>query len=137
MYATAGNHEYHRNVSALIEYTNLDPTGRWYYPDFYYSVSYLNGRVLMLMLDTAALGRHKPWDYATGNRTDEDKLDREGPQYDWIRGTLVSNSQAEVVVVSTHYPVYSAGDHGSQKDFYSAFKNLFHSLRARFLLENF
>merc|ERR1711923_61250 len=55
MYAIAGNHEYHRNVSALIAYTSVDPTSRWNYPNYWYSVSYLDGRVLQLMIDTSAL----------------------------------------------------------------------------------
>ena len=119
MYAIAGNHEYNRNVSALIEYSKIDPTGRWNYPDYWYSISYLEGRVLQLMIDTLALTGEKPWIYDYDYRTEEDWSDKEKPEYEWIIETLESNPQAEVVIFSTHYPMYSAGKYGSDEELYS------------------
>ena len=124
MYATSGNHEYYQNVSAMIEYTKFDPTGRWYYPDYWYDVEFLNGRVLMLMLDTSILKKHTAWEHDPTKRTDNDLIDRREDHYKWIEETLAS-STAEIVIVSAHYTLYSASDHNSQKELYENLDPLF------------
>merc|ERR1712071_259057 len=105
MYATSGNHEYYQNVSAMIDYTNYDPTGRWTYPDYWYDVEFLEGRILMLMLDTSILKEHTAWEHDESKRTENDLIDRQQIQYDWIEKKL-SESTAEMIIVSAHYAMY-------------------------------
>merc|ERR1711879_3546 len=114
MYATSGNHEYLQNVSAMIDFTNYDPTGRWTYPDYWYNVKFLNGRVELLMLDTSILLNHTAWENYPDQRSENDMIDRRQEQNDWIEKTL-SESTAEILLVSAHYPVYSASSRGSQQ----------------------
>lgn len=81
MYATSGNHEYFKNVSAMIEYTQYDPTGRWTYPDYWYDVKFLDGRVELLMLDTSALLGHYAWENYPEKRKEADLEERQWVQY--------------------------------------------------------
>jgi len=108
-YINSGNHDYNQNVSAQIAYTNVDPTGRWTYPDWYYKQTFLDGRVLLLALDTSALQEKQDW------KDDKSKrgpyVDRRSPQYEWIENEL-KTSTAEIILVNGHYPVFSVGDHG-------------------------
>merc|ERR1712226_306629 len=94
MYATSGNHEYFKNVSAMIEYTKFDPTGRWQYPNYWYNVKFLNDRVEMLMIDTSALLGHYAWENYEENRKLNDLENRQWIQYQWIMEKL-KNSTAE------------------------------------------
>ena len=72
------------------------------------------------MLDTSALLEHYAWENYPDQRTANDMLNRRDNQYEWIEQTL-SQSTAEVLLVSAHYPIYSASSHGSQP---SLFYNL-------------
>merc|ERR1719500_840816 len=60
-YVVAGNHDYHQNVTAQIEYTKKDPTNRWNYPDWWYTKTYLEGKVEILFLDTSVLKGKTQW----------------------------------------------------------------------------
>ena len=101
MYATSGNHEYFKNVSAMIEYTQYDPTRRWTYPDYWYNVKFLDGRVELLMIDTSALLGHYAWENYPENRKPTDLEERQWIQYQWIQEKL-KNSTAEILLVGAH-----------------------------------
>lgn len=96
----SGNHDYHGNVTAQMAYTKLDPTNRWFYPKLYHKLSYLNGLIDILMIDTQALKNEYQFDAASG-------VDHSTEQFIWIENQL-AESTAEFVFVIGHYPLYTA-----------------------------
>jgi len=56
-YVCAGNHDWYGNVSAEIEYSNVDPARKWIFPSLYYTRTFeQNGvRVFVVFVDTWTL----------------------------------------------------------------------------------
>lgn len=124
MYLLTGNHDYNGNVTAQIEYTNLDSTGRWNYPDWYYNVNFLDGKLELLMIDTSALQNFTEFDSDQWGDIEIEPTDRRTPQYEWIEKVL-STSTAEMLIVAGHYPVFSHAKHGSTEELVDNLKPLF------------
>jgi len=112
MYLLTGNHDYHGNITAQIEYTNLDSTNRWNYPDWYYNVKFMDGKIELLMIDTSALQNYTEFDSDHWGDIEIESTDRRTPQYKWIE-EILSTSTAEMLIVAGHYPVFSHAQHGS------------------------
>lgn len=116
-YLIAGNHDHAGNVTAQIAYSQHSP--RWRFPDYYYSFHQTfndeKGRrrqVHVVMLDTVLL--------AGNNDDNEDRfMPPPGPrdpqvaetQWQWLENEL-SESTADYLWVTGHFPVWSACDHG-------------------------
>lgn len=125
MYNIAGNHDYRGNVTAQISY--VDPGGRWLFPDWWYSIDYLDGRVEIMFIDTMALMDYPEFEgkgevyWKEQGWLPEDyvptvTVDRHGPQYEWLEQRL-KESRAEILLVIGHHPVFSWGDsHGSTSE---------------------
>ena len=100
--------------------TKKDPTSRWTYPDWWYTQSWLDGRVELVMIDTSVLKGKEQWNdpafHTTGleQALNDPTEEKRAKHYEWIEQTL-RDSTAEILIVSGHYPVFSAGDHGSTK----------------------
>ncbi|PIC52428.1 hypothetical protein B9Z55_002538 [Caenorhabditis nigoni] len=117
----AGNHDHFGNVTAEIEYTKH--SRKWYFPSLYYKQSEeFNGtRIDFVMIDTISL---------CGNTKDiqnagfiemlrNESHDPRGPanvsaaeeQWTWLE-TMLSQSSAQYLIVSGHYPMHSMSSHG-------------------------
>lgn len=113
-YVVAGNHDWHGNVQAQIDYTQVSK--RWQFPDFYYMVRYQlpssTATVAFIMIDTVML---------CGNTYDDDlqkqplkPADRAlaDKQLLWIEAQLKATITDTYVIVAGHYPVWSIAEHG-------------------------
>eukprot|EP00931_Biecheleriopsis_adriatica_P017940 TRINITY_DN12701_c3_g1_i1.p1 TRINITY_DN12701_c3_g1~~TRINITY_DN12701_c3_g1_i1.p1 ORF type:complete len:387 (-),score=61.17 TRINITY_DN12701_c3_g1_i1:55-1113(-) len=116
-YVIAGNHDHNGNVNAQVEYK--DQSGRWHFPSLWYRMNFTfnsSSGVLrtldLLMIDTVNLA---------GDSSDNcDNCTRLGPlnsldaelQWEWIESQLRS-STADFLWVAGHYPIFSAGNDGT------------------------
>ena len=103
--------------------TKKDPTNRWNYPDWWYTKTFLEGRVEILFLDTSVLKGKSQWNSPAFSQKSSDKNEptpdeKREAHYQWIENTMRA-STAEILMVTGHYPVYSAGPHGSTKELYT------------------
>lgn len=94
-YAVLGNHDYHLDEQAQVDYTAVYPASRWEMPARYYAFS----QVL-----------------PDGTRIDFFGLDgytvaTEDAQLTWLQAALAA-STADWKIVFSHYPLYSNGVHG-------------------------
>jgi len=107
-YVVAGNHDYHGNVSAEIEYSRVSPQNLWVFPHTYHKHSFVSqdGSVTVdvILIDTVTytgkgdVGYSVPNDFAV--------------QQAWLERSL-AQSKAQYLLVGGHYPVYSVCDHGN------------------------
>ncbi len=102
-YAVLGNHEYHGNTQAVIDYSKV--SRRWNMPSRYYSKSFdENGvKLLLVMIDTPPLidkYRNDPDGYPDAVKQDM------GAQLEWLEQTL-STATADWVLVVGHHPIYA------------------------------
>nr|CAD2125938.1 unnamed protein product [Meloidogyne enterolobii]CAD2140309.1 unnamed protein product [Meloidogyne enterolobii] len=149
-FSIPGNHDYHGNIQAEIDYTNRST--RWTFPgknanEPWYKIRYEFGAKKLkttisldfLMIDTVQLcgmtedvvgDRIINWVFSESRNSNPhtpipDKESFAGQQKDWIIGELnkyiSSPSSATYVFVAGHYPIYSVGRHGS---FYECLKDL-------------
>lgn len=102
-YAALGNHEYHGNTQAVIDYSGV--SRRWNMPSNYYAKQFEaeGATLLLVVIDTPPL-------------IDKYRIDTEGypdackqsmlAQLKWLDKTLESSS-ADWVVVVGHHPIYA------------------------------
>lgn len=110
-YVALGNHDYHGNVKAQIDYSNLST--RWKMPSRYFSYVIRiddTTTALFVIIDTSPLALSDP----EAERFEEDvfKFDNK-KQLRWLDSTL-SSSKSQWKFVCGHHPVYSGGYHGGQ-----------------------
>jgi hypothetical protein len=118
----AGNHDHIGNVTAQIEYSNLNE--RWSFPTEYYTFTETGGdgsTVQFVMIDTVIIGGGSEiLDEESGEIVRElAGSELPGPankakadaQLAWLSDTL-AKSTADYLIVSGHYPVYSICEHG-------------------------
>ena len=126
-YFVAGNHDWIGNVTAQIEYSNLDLGDnryhRWNFPNYYYSKQFTvpmsndhddnydndyninssyTSTLEIIMIDTVILCDHG----SESQQTQDAWL--------WIKDTLTA-SIADYVIVAGHYPIWSVGHHGPKQ----------------------
>jgi len=97
-YAVLGNHDYHKNAIAQVEYTSENPESRWKMPARYYTFTETlpdSTIIQFFALDTY-------------------RIRDEGAQVTWIEGALEA-STADWKIVFSHYPMYSNGKHGDSQ----------------------
>ncbi|CAH1782025.1 unnamed protein product [Owenia fusiformis] len=113
-YTILGNHDYHSNVRAQLEYTQKSK--RWNFPDFNYTLTFpivkdSEKTVQILMLDTILLcgvsGSIHPDDPPFGPENPE----KAEENWIWIEEKLRS-SRSDFLIVAGHYPILSIGKHG-------------------------
>ena len=112
-YVTLGNHDYHGNVQAQIDYSEM--SSRWKMPSRYYSFIYRindSTNVLFVVIDTSPIviadGEYKQY-------TDNVLKFNNSIQLNWLDSVL-SNSNARWKFVIGHHPILSGGYHGGQID---------------------
>lgn len=116
-YVIAGNHDHEGNVTAEVEFTNLDPTKRWNYPDFFYKKSFSGDGVSIdvIMIDTVDLcGSNKVQDHGVEGYFDPlPTMDSTATNtnWQWIEDQMAA-STADYLFIGGHYPVYSVCEHG-------------------------
>lgn len=131
-YVAIGNHDYHGNVDAEIQYGAVDP--RWHMPARYFSVHQKIDDTTSLdlfFLDTSP--------FVTQYRT-EDKykahvagIDTKA-QVRWLDSALAA-SKAQWKMVIGHHPVYSASPkHGNTPELIAAIKPLLEKYHAQVYL---
>jgi len=110
-YAALGNHDYHGNVQAEIDYSQI--SNRWKMPSRFYSFTYKvddTTNALFVIMDTSPLALSD--EESKIYEEDVYKFDNT-IQIKWLDSTL-SASKAQWKFVCGHHPVYSGGYHGGQ-----------------------
>ncbi|GMH79412.1 hypothetical protein TrST_g8542 [Triparma strigata] len=111
----AGNHDHNGNVTAQILYSNV--SSRWHYPDYYYDFeeAYGNFKLHVIMLDTVIIsGASETKEGVTlmGDEYEAPKCKlKADAQIAWLESTLEA-SDADIIIVAGHYPVWSICEHG-------------------------
>lgn len=143
-YICAGNHDWHGNVSAQIEYSKTNQY--WKFPDFNYDwvETFTNDKgetksIQFVMIDTILL---------TGNTAETDPEDVNYFQQPTMDGwttlakqneivtyleQILSQSTADFILVSGHYPVYSPCKHGNTDSMHKTVKPLLEQYNAHYL----
>lgn len=96
-FVVLGNHDHLRSADAQIEYSKK--SARWKLPNLYYKQQFQvpGGKSMdFIFIDTIL------W------------IDGDSAQREWFEAQL-ADSKAEWLMVAGHYPVYSAGEHGSSR----------------------
>lgn len=108
-YVIPGNHDHLGNISAQVEFTNVDPTQRWKMPQNYYDllIESSEWKAEFVMIDTVVLAGNSDL-----NQTGPEDLLAATSQLEWIEATLEA-STADFLFVAGHYSVYSGAHHGS------------------------
>ncbi len=112
-YVVLGNHDYHGNVQAEIDYSNI--SSRWKMPSRYYTFSYqVNDSVsaLFVVIDTSPIVIS---DEEYKQYTENVLKFNNNLQLNWLDSVL-TNSTAKWKFVIGHHPVLSGGYHGGQKE---------------------
>jgi predicted MPP superfamily phosphohydrolase len=140
-YVCAGNHDHKGNVTAQLEYTTVDPTGRWIFPKEYHAHIYQanNVRVHIILLDTVELSDVSDT-HLSKNEGDDGYFDTipmaeksvAQEQWDWLESQL-STSTADYILVGGHFPVYSACSHGNNPTLVAHLKPLLEQYDAHYL----
>lgn len=107
-YVALGNHDYHQNPQAQVEYSNI--SSRWKMPARYYHFQEpINAQssAEFFVLDTTPLA------YDKDNGIQKDILRNKGDtaQATWLE-TALKKSTAQWKIVMGHHPLYSSGKHG-------------------------
>eukprot|EP01083_Nonionella_stella_P228457 809608_1 len=114
-YPVAGNHDWHRNVTAQIEYSKHST--KWNMPWFYYSKTFQipnsNNTMQLLLLDTFIFCGLVE-NMQTTDECNPSNITRSDIQYRWLQNELDS-STATYIIVGAHVPIYSYGAHGPQQ----------------------
>lgn len=111
-YVIPGNHDHYGNVTAQVEFTNIDPTKRWKMPNTYYNfiAESPSWSAQFVMIDTVVLAGNSDL-----NQTEPEDLGAAQSQLAWIEASLQA-SKADYLFVAGHYSVFSGAKHGSDKN---------------------
>jgi tartrate-resistant acid phosphatase type 5 len=103
-----GNHDYHQNPDAQIQYYHNKRDHRWTMPGHYYSQTFNQDgfSVQILFIDTIYFAPHQSGGTHVDNQPAKAKA-----QLDWLKQELAA-SKATYLLVAGHYPVFSDGGHG-------------------------
>eukprot|EP00475_Leptophrys_vorax_P035529 TRINITY_DN585_c0_g1_i1.p1 TRINITY_DN585_c0_g1~~TRINITY_DN585_c0_g1_i1.p1 ORF type:complete len:373 (-),score=100.81 TRINITY_DN585_c0_g1_i1:50-1168(-) len=108
-YAVLGNHDYHQNADAQIQYSAV--SAQWKMPGHYFSTNYTGAgwSVKFVYIDTIWFG---PTISKHTKITNPDEKFQE--QYDWLEAELQSGQSFDWLIVIGHYPLFSEGDGDDQ-----------------------
>lgn len=114
----AGNHDHYGNVSAQIAYTEM--SDRWFFPSLFHkrTVYSNDGSIsldIILMDSVTYTGVSRGEDYPGDPKDPEQHL--------WIEQAL-KYSTADYIILGSHYPVYSACEHGNVRTMINHIKPL-------------
>jgi tartrate-resistant acid phosphatase type 5 len=111
-YVILGNHDYHGNCDAQIEYSKKSP--RWRMPARYFQQSHKldnNTTADFFYIDTSPMLRiyHNP--FFEENTHAQVATQKVPEQLAWLQAALAA-SKAQWKIVIGHHPIYSGGGHG-------------------------
>lgn len=103
-YPVLGNHEYHGNTQAVIDYSNI--SRRWMMPSRYYTHIFDNNgtRVKVIFIDTTPIidkYHSNTVEYPDANRQDVDA------QLQWLDNELSRDDNTDWTIVAGHHPIYA------------------------------
>lgn len=128
-YLVAGNHDHYGNVSAQIAYSKKSK--RWNFPNYYYALQFLipGGKTVdILMLDTVLLCGNTGYDTEGDQPHGPENTRVAEDQWAWLEQKL-GTSQADFILVTGHFPVYSIAEHGPTTCLVNRLKPLLHKYR--------
>jgi len=141
-YVIAGNHDHKGNVSAQIEYTAIDPSNRWKFPNYYHKQSFKdeNGVTMdIILIDTVQLcDMNQAADESVAGYFDplpvksKDFSTASTEQWTWIENEMAA-SKADYLLVGGHFPVYSVCQHGPTQTLIENLKPLLDKYNAHYL----
>lgn len=107
-YVISGNHEYHGNVQAILDYSNISE--RWNAPARYFSMEYPVGKkqkVLFVYIDTPPLidKYRETYENEEDNYSDAGEQNIENQLF-WLDSTLLA-SKCKWKIVIGHHPIYA------------------------------
>lgn len=114
--AILGNHDYHSNPQAQLEYAKT--SSRWRMPARYYMQSYqigANTTADFFYLDTTPM-INVYYKHDFEKNVHKNVITQDVPkQLEWFKSALAA-SKAQWKVVFGHHPIYSGGEHGDQPE---------------------
>mmetsp|Transcript_14238 Transcript_14238/g.21522 ORF Transcript_14238/g.21522 Transcript_14238/m.21522 type:complete len:374 (-) Transcript_14238:2-1123(-) len=121
-YHVLGNHDWHLDPRAEIEYAKRENT-KWYMPSFYYNKTFDKGSFKVQFIFTDST----PYAYNVHPRPNADVLATQSSdeQTKFIETTL-KNTDADYTFLVGHYPLYSAASHGNAYDIVKQIEPLMH-----------
>ena len=133
-YAILGNHDYHGNCDAQLEYARQ--SSRWTMPARYYMQSHqIDGGTTadFFFLDTTPMIKLYQKDRLEGKIHANVHSQDVKRQLAWFKAALTA-SKAQWKIVFAHHPIYSGGEHGDQPELIESILPLLreHNVRAWF-----
>jgi len=127
-HAILGNHDYHGNCEAQLEYSRTD--ARWNMPARYYQQTHkIDGAITadFFYLDTTPMIKsYKKHATNSSNVSAQDVK----KQIAWFKDALAA-SQAPWKIAIGHHPIYSGGEHGDSADLIEHILPLLHEYKAQ------
>lgn len=115
-YAILGNHDYHGNCEAQLEYAKR--SARWNMPARYYLQNHTIGRdntADFFYLDTTPMIKMYHLDNFEGSIHHNVRTQDVPKQLAWFKNALAA-SRAQWKIVIGHHPIYSGGEHGDSPE---------------------
>jgi hypothetical protein len=114
IYAILGNHDYHNNPNAQIEYSKQNIDKRWKMPSHDYNVIYpipgsVGETVQIVFIDTCLLAPSETFETMMGMYA---VTEADVNSHLASLETVLASSTATWLLVAGHYPIFSEGEHG-------------------------
>ena len=120
-----GNHDFHLNPEAQIQFSHQFPESLWYMPSRYFLYSPPQTgdvKIYILVLDTVSLC---PQTSLRFQSVQIQYLQNPDTQWEWIQHTLEHLHKIRIdskipicVMIMGHYPIFSLGHHGNTPELY-------------------
>jgi len=120
-----GNHDFHLNPDAQIQFSHQFPESLWYMPSRYFLYSPPQTgdvKIYILVLDTVSLC---PQTSLRFQSVQIQYLQNPDTQWEWIQDTLEHLHKIRIdskipicVMIMGHYPIFSLGHHGNTPELY-------------------
>ena len=123
-----GNHDYHGNCDAQLEYGLAHP--RWNMPARYFrQTHHIDGATTadLFYLDTTPMIKSY---WHSGKTSAHVATQDVKKQLDWFK-TALANSQAQWKIVIGHHPIYSGGEHGDTAELIKEVLPLLHEYKVQ------
>ena len=115
-YVILGNHDYHANCDAQIEYSKTSP--RWRMPARYFKQSHQIDKDTVadfFYIDTTPMVKVYYHPFFEENTRHQVITQNVPEQMEWFKSALAS-SKAQWKIVIGHHPIYSGGEHGDTSE---------------------
>jgi tartrate-resistant acid phosphatase type 5 len=118
-FAVLGNHDYHQNVEAQIQYSQIS-NGKWNMDGHYFArnFSFDGTTAKFIYIDTIWFGPK-----VSGSTPVDDQPTKFAEQLAWFESELKASTSFDWLIVTGHYPLFSEGD-GDDKTMQGVLKDL-------------